>query len=432
MWVRKRLGFFFSDRQNMAEKQIETDEKDYLNRTDYADGLTQFISKLKKGVIAVDGEWGVGKSWLARHIQKKIDAAESASTIWLDTFEADWDDDPSLSIIAELVNQTSEDDKTGLRKKFALTLSHAVPTVAKVLTKSAGKIVGIDEDLLNDIADGIRAVSAAHFSQRLEDLATRRKTLSNLKSLLSECIEQSIGQKVVVFVDELDRCSPEYAIRFLERIKHLFDLDGVVYVLFWNRQQIQNTVEAFYGRGTNSAMYLDKFVDFPLHLPRSHVRGERPMRGVFMQVASLLEDDQRNALDENVDRLNSLATLLSLNARECKRLAIWWVMSPNRNAVVLETWLLGLKVKHPTIFADLRDNKPAGHHDAKQILDYLIGNYRDDFDKSLLVAIREIHDCHINNSFDNISKEAIQIINNRYGEAREALPSAIRRLETFN
>jgi len=83
---------------------------------------------------------GVGKSWLARHIQRKIDDAESASTIWLDTFEADWDDDPSLSIIAELVNQTSEEDKTGLRKKFALTLSHVVSTVAKVLTKSAGML----------------------------------------------------------------------------------------------------------------------------------------------------------------------------------------------------------------------------------------------------------------------------------------------------
>ena len=65
MRVRKRLGFFFSDRQYLAAKLIEIDETACLNRTDSADGLTQFISKLKKGVIAVDGEWG-GWKVLAR------------------------------------------------------------------------------------------------------------------------------------------------------------------------------------------------------------------------------------------------------------------------------------------------------------------------------------------------------------------------------
>jgi len=59
MRVRKRLGFFFSDRQNLAAKLIEIDETACLNRTDSADGLTQFISKLNNGVIAVDGEWGL-------------------------------------------------------------------------------------------------------------------------------------------------------------------------------------------------------------------------------------------------------------------------------------------------------------------------------------------------------------------------------------
>jgi hypothetical protein len=64
--------------------------QDALNRDPY---LTKLITRLDKGVIAIDGEWGSGKSWAGQKLKDKLDQQEGAKTIWLDVFEADWSDE---------------------------------------------------------------------------------------------------------------------------------------------------------------------------------------------------------------------------------------------------------------------------------------------------------------------------------------------------
>lgn len=405
-------------------------EGDKLNRQEYAKGLIGFIQRLKSGVIAIDGDWGTGKSWLGANIKQAIDKEAAASTIWIDAFEADWDDDPSLSLIAGIAGQIEDSGKATWVKKTAGCLARLIPAGAKAAVQVAGNAMGLNKDVLDGLSESIKDGSSACIEQRLIDLADRQKTLTHLKGLLTEAVSKAQGQKVVVFVDELDRCSPEYSIRFLERLKHLFDLDHVIYVIFWNRQQIQQTVESFYGPGTNGQMYLDKFVDFQLHLPRSHLRGgSGPMWGLLESLIDRFEGVEQIALRENMRWLNSFATMLSLNARETERLAKWWVMSSNRNVVVLETWLLGLKVKHPNLFARIRDGKPDAHHDAKRLLEEM----PEDVNISHVIAsIIDIHNRYQSDNFNNLDEVTSELLGRGYIDPRNVLPAAIRRIETFN
>jgi hypothetical protein len=62
-----------------------------------------------------------------------------------------------------------------------------------------------------------------------------------------------------VLVDELDRCRPPYAIALLERIKHLFDIDNVVFVVATDTKQLGHAIGAVYGGGFNSTRYLGRF-----------------------------------------------------------------------------------------------------------------------------------------------------------------------------
>lgn len=414
----------------MTELMTGPFEGDKLNRQEYAKGLIDFIQRLKSGVIAVDGEWGAGKSWLGDNIKRAIDKKKIASTVWIDAFEADWDDDPSFSLIAGIVSQVAEADKPNWFEKVAGSLARLVPAGAKAAVQVAGNAVGLNKDVLDAVSEGIKDQSRACIEQRLKDLADRQKTLVHLKELLAEAVGETPGQKVVVFVDELDRCSPEFAIRFLERLKHLFDLDHVIYVLFWNRLQIQQTVEAFYGPGTDGQMYLDKFIDFQLHLPRSHVRGDLgPMRELLDSLIDRFEGVERTLLAENIHWLNSFATMLLLTARETERLARWWVMSPNRNVVVLETWLLGLKVKHPSLFSNIRDAKPDAHLEAKRLLE------RMPIDQNInhvITAIIDVHDRYQSDNFSNLNEVTAELFGRGYFHPRNVLPAAIRRLETFS
>lgn len=65
----------------------------------------------------------------------------------------------------------------------------------------------------------------------------------------------------------LDRCRPSYAIEMLERIKHYFDDDRIVFVMSVNKAQLVHTISNCYGDGFDSSDYLNKFFDISLQLP---------------------------------------------------------------------------------------------------------------------------------------------------------------------
>lgn len=75
--------------------------------------------------------------------------------------------------------------------------------------------------------------------------------------------------KLVIVIDELDRCRPDYALSLLETIKHFFAVDGVHFVLGVNLKELQNSVRARYGVGANAETYLQKFVNLHYTLPSS-------------------------------------------------------------------------------------------------------------------------------------------------------------------
>ena len=75
------------------------------------------------------------------------------------------------------------------------------------------------------------------------------------------------GNRLVVFVDELDRCKPSYAVQLLERIKHYFSNDKVTVVFSINTKELQHSIRKFYGAEFDANKYLDRFFDYRISLP---------------------------------------------------------------------------------------------------------------------------------------------------------------------
>ncbi|WP_354688160.1 KAP family P-loop NTPase fold protein [Cupriavidus plantarum] len=71
-----------------------------------------------------------------------------------------------------------------------------------------------------------------------------------------------------MFVDELDRCRPAFAVALLERIKHFFEVPNLVFVLVMNRKQLEGAIQGVYGAQTNASDYLGKFLHLALRLPK--------------------------------------------------------------------------------------------------------------------------------------------------------------------
>ena len=72
--------------------------------------------------------------------------------------------------------------------------------------------------------------------------------------------------RLVIFIDELDRCKPDYAIQLLERIKHYIISEQITFVFSVNIEQLQHTIKRFYGDDFDACSYLDRFFDFHVAL----------------------------------------------------------------------------------------------------------------------------------------------------------------------
>jgi hypothetical protein len=126
---------------------------------------------------------------------------------------------------------------------------------------------------------------------------------------------------LVVVVDELDRCRPDYALALLEVVKHFFSVPNVHFVLGVNLEALAHSVRARYGSGIDAERYLRRFVSLSVHLPDEI--GEynaKPLAlSYFTQMAPQI-GIERNAVDKFSTHLEMVAKTNQLTMRDVNQL----------------------------------------------------------------------------------------------------------------
>ena len=107
----------------------------------------------------------------------------------------------------------------------------------------------------------------------LSELNKERISFENFKKYLNKATErmQSDGKKLVVIIDELDRCKPTFAIQTLEIIKHIFDIKNIVFIFAVDIEQLSHGISSIYGQGFDSVGYLCRFFDYISKLPNPNM-----------------------------------------------------------------------------------------------------------------------------------------------------------------
>ncbi|SFH43413.1 KAP family P-loop domain-containing protein [Nitrosospira sp. Nsp14] len=158
-------------------------------------------------------------------------------------------------------------------KKVAIQL---LSWSARLGVKAAtlGALSGTDFERLKVIKDefakGTSGVVGDFIQERLSSHATDIELLQSFKALLSKLPSylNSKGKPLVVIIDELDRCKPTYAIEVIEKIKHLFSVKNVVFVLVMNKKQLEASIRSIYGSDIKADVYLQKFINIETAIPK--------------------------------------------------------------------------------------------------------------------------------------------------------------------
>lgn len=102
------------------------------------------------------------------------------------------------------------------------------------------------------------------------DILSAVKTEEDIKECVRDVFNDIIvekAEKLVIFIDELDRCKPSFAIEMLERIKHYFDDERIIFVVSLNKEQLIHTISNYYGSEFDATRYLNRFFDISVNLP---------------------------------------------------------------------------------------------------------------------------------------------------------------------
>lgn len=114
--------------------------------------------------------------------------------------------------------------------------------------------VGIDS--LGDISKKAGELMLKEHEEKSEGMQLLRKELSSWATL---SFNKGYAAPVFIFIDELDRCRPDYAVSLLEIVKHFFDIEKFVFIIATDTNQLQHSIKNLYGNDFAANDYLGRF-----------------------------------------------------------------------------------------------------------------------------------------------------------------------------
>jgi len=241
-------------------------KNDKLNRESCANTFFSLIKLYSTTgcVIALNGEWGTGKTTFVKMLMQKM-MDNNAHPLYFNAWENDYVSDPLVALLSELKDLSPQSSKwDNIISSGGKILTSIASSSLKNIIKNK---IGIDSDA---VAIGIDEVGKM-LKDDIDDYAKQKITFSEFRKALQSYIADNTTEEspVVFFVDELDRCSPNFAVLVLERIKHLFDIPNVVFVLSVNKKQLGHAIQGYYGSANLDANnYLRRFIDIEYSLPQ--------------------------------------------------------------------------------------------------------------------------------------------------------------------
>lgn len=269
------------------ENIIKTIKTDVLGRNTILKRFVKALYLIKgPSIISLNGEWGAGKTFFVKQAieviksisvmnyetnieikdfidrlkneeLKEVDTAGEIFPIYFNAWEYDSNEDPLLTLIYSIIDQNP--DSAGIEIKSE--------TIQQKLLKiiSNFKIGGTYQDELGRSF----GVELQYNGKKEEPLTKDIYSVEEVKSTFNRLLEDIMiekANKTVIFIDELDRCNPIFAVKLLERVKHFFSDDRFIFVFSTNLKELQYTIKKFYGEGIDGYSYLDKFFDLQFSL----------------------------------------------------------------------------------------------------------------------------------------------------------------------
>ena len=268
-------------------------EDDKLGRREEARALERFLVTETQGlieagfehsyVLGIDSPYGVGKTWFLRKLKDHL-GQKNFPVALVDAWADDAGNEPMVAIMASVEEALKPYFRTPRIKAAVFGAIGSLGTILAKGSKAAAakgfaKYIGEEakDEIVGALKDAVYEASEAGAEgvvdaigdsvdklarNAIDSYQRRKKSVAHFKQQLlkvQRMLSKTRTVPIFVIVDELDRCRPTYAIKLLEEIKDLFDVQGLVFVIALHGRQLEKAIGAVYGSDFESADYLRRF-----------------------------------------------------------------------------------------------------------------------------------------------------------------------------
>jgi hypothetical protein len=246
----------------VIDEPISSKEEDLLGLRKHSNALVKFITNTQSPItIGIQGQWGSGKTSLLRSIEDDLKQHDQILQIWINAWESSLLSNPEetfIKIINEIITSLlSKDENTNLKDKITKNASTMFRGALRLTASITGGIAG------QNVVDSILKSGIPNIKKLREDLSEAVKEINMRQS--------NPYNRIVIYVDDLDRIEPKDAVKILELLKNIFNIPSCIFVLAIDYQVVvKGLSDKFKNASENEREYksfFDKIIQLPFMMP---------------------------------------------------------------------------------------------------------------------------------------------------------------------
>ncbi len=301
-----------------AEQENQpTFTNDLLERNELSQRLERYLEvdqTFVEGslVVSLDAPFGSGKTtflkmWEHDLNERRENGDKTFLPIFLNAWESDFCADPLASLLCSLIEAVDGYAEKATKEKLIEAGKQLAWFGMSVGNDLVAKATGLDLVSAGEFAKGKTANTTLDF---LDIHKKKIEALNELKAAIKAIVDDQNMPPILFFVDELDRCKPDFAIHFLETIKHVFDINNLTFLLAVDLGQLKNSAKSMFGNKLDFTEYYRKFSHRTHKLPVASAGQLNTLVNAFAKKYLYVSDKRNTGLYFDTHKSKQITELL--------------------------------------------------------------------------------------------------------------------------